>query len=98
MKLIEVDRYYTRLPKSINNHSVRVFVGEYEGLDGVAVRDTVKTYLDRITDISPRCFEAYNFFGEGCSQSIKINGQRFFGSGLSWKKAIALLEAYLESA
>lgn len=96
------DRWRSRLPDSINNHSVRIY-----GYKGELFE------LDRTCDASPRFFELRrihvgpgkpapdhihgSFYTEnGVTHSflelyqpevILVNGNRYFGDGLSWGAA-----------
>jgi hypothetical protein len=86
MKLVEVDRYTTKPPDSINRHSIRVYY-QSRKIGGRVI------FLNRTTDANPRFFEAYS--AGTISQTINVDGGRYWGDGLSWPKAIKKLEQAL---
>jgi hypothetical protein len=91
---IRSDReYYGNDTRAINRHSVRCYA-----IPGHSSR----IHIDRILDASPPCYEMYYFELEGISQrlaemgrhvcdlatTIPVNGQRYWGEGLTWNQAI----------
>jgi len=84
-QLIEVDREYYggKDGKAINIHSTRTYVDDNQNF----------FMLDRITDATPRYFEAYGPYKEGHRgflPKIKMSSGSFstiFGEGWTWRKA-----------
>lgn len=77
--------------RAINRHSVRYY--EWEGVGHFAI--------DRILDTDPKCFEILELLHdprEPVTQpyvppTLKIDGKRYFGDGLSWRKAESVAKA-----
>ena len=76
MELTEIDRYNTRMPESINNHSIRV----YENEKGEIVM------LDRNTSCIPPCFELSKPFAKNFVGIVPIEDGDFC-EGNSWRFA-----------
>ncbi len=80
LKFLYEDRYGGGDGRAIDKHVTRV----YEDESGVQYQ------LDRDLSICPPCFEALGPIPkgfEGIMPLIEIDGQRYFGDGISWKKA-----------
>ncbi len=66
--------------RAINRHSVRQYA--------VPGHDP-HIYLDKTLDGCPPFYELYDFEGKSpcLATSIPVNGQRYFGDGLTWREA-----------
>ncbi len=74
------ERYGGGDGRAIDRHVTRVYKDE----------NGFRYHLDRDLSIIPPCFEALGPIPagfEGITPIIKINGERYFGDGISWKKA-----------
>lgn len=83
MILTETDReVFGNDTRAINRHSTRT----YETDDGRVV------VLDRTLDMCPPAFEIHGPYAKtfvGVTPTTKVDGQRFFCDGKSWKAAVA---------
>ncbi len=79
-------RTYSRMPKSINNHSERCY--EYNGAFYL---------MDRETDTIPKSYRLYGIWGD---PREKVQGLTlitdYFGENLSWGKAIPIAKAIID--
>lgn len=80
LKFMYEEKYGGGDGRVIDRHVTRV----YEDENGV------EYHLDRDNSIIPPCFEALGPIPkgfQGITPIIKIDGERYFGDGISWKKA-----------
>jgi hypothetical protein len=83
LKFLYTDRYGGGDGRAISRHVTRV----YEDENGI------EYHLDRDMSMIPPCFEALGPIPigfKGITPLIKINGERYFGDGISWPKAIKI--------
>jgi hypothetical protein len=89
--MLEIKNCREYVRKSINRHSCRV----YKNGDSFYM-------LDRTTDASPPFFTFYALSGDpqittSQPKEIKVNGKSYWGDGISWKKAEAIIEPIVDN-
>lgn len=80
--------------RAINRHSSRTFIHFEPGDEGCTVRAALS--VSKTLDGVPPFYEAVEYFWEAYGvpklvPRVKVDGQQYWGDGLSWEKALSLL-------